>query len=310
MYLDLEKKLNKINRSHKNPEELFAFLLAKTKKKLIDRGDLEYVSVSRQLALLEELCSFPLGRHIFYTKGANGYWTDYLVYAPLFEKALKKEANSIETFLKYRSPHVCAQRELFQTFVKTTNKLLKDDMVIASVPCGMMRDLFSLDLSMVEDVHLVGIDIDAEVLQNVQEKATQKNINAVSLYQKDAWNLDMPEAFDLINSIGLNVYEQDHVQVINLYKQLHKSLKSGGVLFTGVLTYPPTHTKKGDWILSGMSQEDILLEKILHKDILDINWQNFRHLDEIINDFKEAGFSEVTVVLDKHRVFPGVIAKK
>jgi hypothetical protein len=52
------------------------------------------------------------------------------------------------------------------------------------------------------------------------------------------------------------------------------------------------------------------MEKIIHNDILDIKWLNFRMLPEIKSEFQEAGFSKVEIIQDSLCVFPAVIAIK
>ena len=172
-----------------------------------------------------------------------------------------------------------------------------------------MNDLLTLDYTKVSHFKIVGIDIDEESIVRARIKA-RKFHNSVEFRIQNAWDLQDNEVFDVITSNGLNVYEDDHEKVLDLYRRFFKALKPGGVLIIGVLTYPPGEDKKTDWDLSGIQEESLLMEQILHKDILGIKWRNFRTADEIEREFINAGFSKIEVIFDTHRIFPTVVAQK
>lgn len=285
-------------------------------KRLIDlRGDLPHVSVERQLAIVDELLSFPFGQYMLDRRGANGYWTDYLITHPNTDHRLGHQASrtlgsATEDFLLNRAPVVVAHRDRFRIFQTLTQRLLKPGVVLASVPCGLMRDLLTLDYSSAPDAELYGIDIDPDALQLAKYLADTSGFDNVHLHQMDAWSLPFENKFDVVNSSGLNVYVDDRQEVINLYKSLHKTLKPGGYLVTSVLTRPPAPNHEGDWDLEKFSPDDLLFEKILFQDILNLKWRNFRSVSELEADFKAAGFSHVSVHMDRYRVFPTILAQK
>lgn len=122
--------------------------------------------------------------------------------------------------------------------------------------------------------------------------------------------MQFQEEFDIITSSGLNVYESDSEKVLDLYKRFYKALKPGGSLIISALTYPPGEERPTDWNLEGIALEVLSMERILYHDILDLHWRNFRSAHELEKEFKEAGFSKVTIYFDKHRIFPTIHAEK
>lgn len=116
------------------------------------------------------------------------------------------------------------------------------------------------------------VDIDAESLDLAQQFARKKGIPNVVFYQKDAWQMQFHEEFDVILSSGLNVYEPDPDKVLELYGKFFKALKPGGSLIISVLTYPPDESHETDWNLAAIPSEDLLMEKILLKEILHLHW--------------------------------------
>ncbi|HEX4840519.1 MAG TPA: methyltransferase domain-containing protein [Rhabdochlamydiaceae bacterium] len=308
----LETKSNKTHHSlHGTLEKAVADLEVKIR----ERGDLPSVSVDEQIAVLQDLIQFPLGRFIVEKKGANGFWTDYMI---TFPETRRKTGRNIEgkplskweDFLVNRSPVVLASQERYKIFQRTAQSLIKDGVVLASIPCGVMNDLLTLDYSNVANFKLIGIDIDKESIDLAKKQAEAKNSRSVEFRIQNAWELEDQNSFDVITSSGLNVYEDDIEKVLELYRQFYRALKPGGVLITSVLTYPPGEGKKTDWDLTGMSEETLRMEQILHKEILGVKWRNFCSINEIELQFMKAGFSKVDVILDRRRIFPTVIAYK
>ena len=277
--------------------------------RIVSRGDLPHTTVQNQLEILKELSEFPLGRHIIETGGANGFWTDYMICYDEHRNN-KRKLSDLEDFLINRSLHVNAQRELYFLFQETAQSKLKDQMVLASIPCGMMRDLIELDFSNVKNTRLLGIDIDPHALSCADQLRTKAGLNNVTLKQKDAWNLGISSQIDVINSIGLNVYEPDKDKVQALYLNFYTALKPNGILFTGVLTHPPGSDEKSDWMIDNINQNDLFLEMVLFRDILNLKWMNFRSLSNIKEDFFKAGFKKVEVISDENQIFPAIIAHK
>lgn len=304
-----------LNRTHARDINSFAENIEALKKKITLRGDLPHVTCKRQLEIIDQLCAFPLGRFILERRGANGFWTDYMVSHPAHGKisGLNSEGvpfTPLEEWFLNQCPIVVAHQERFQIFQKLTQKLLKDNITLASIPCGLMRDLITLDLSKIINFRLIGIDIDSESLSFAEKLAHQKNIGNIKLIQQNAWELSLQQEIDVITSSGLNVYEPDPNKVLELYARFFNALKPGGHLITSVLTYPPGEAKETDWDVNNIPEETLLLDRILHKDILDIKWRNFRSSLELEKEFRQVGFSTVSIHFDKYRIFPTILAKK
>ncbi len=306
--MKLPSKKESFNRSHAKTNTSFQEAVLRVKNRIKARGDLPHVSVKKQLEIVDQLCEFPFGRHTLETKGANGFWTDYLISPPKDQNP--DDLTPIENFILTRSLIILAHRERFRTYQNLMQKLLKEDIVLASVPCGMMRDLITLDFSHISNFKLVGIDIDQESLDLAEKLAKEWHISNVELLQQDAWQMDFKEEFDVITSSGLNVYEPDLEKVLDLYRRFYNALKPGGSLIISVLTYPPGDSKPTDWALENIAPEDLLMEQVLYKDILNLNWRNFRSADELDKEFKKVGFDKVTVYFDQNRIFPTVVAHK
>jgi len=276
------------------------------KRKITQRGNLPHISVQEQLNYVDQLTRFPLGRALIENRSFDTHWTDLIV----SQKKYKISSN-LEDFILNRSPFVIAWRELFYNFKKITQSNLHDNIIIASIPCGAMRELLDLNFSQIHNFNLIGIDIDSSSLQLAKILAKEKGLSkSLQLLQADAWNLPFTSQIDIISSCGLNIYISDKNKVLELYCQFSKALKSGAKLITGFLTYPPGESETSDWNLDKISMEDLYLENVLFKDLLQAEWRNFRTFNEIEEELKNAGFSEITFYPDSLRVFPIVIAKK
>lgn len=283
------------------------------KKKYQQLGNTPGVNVEALERILEEMTKFPMGQHILLTGGANGIWTDYMISFPWAQKdvAIKMlTMNRLEYFTIYECLSVVAQRELFLMAQKEAQKHIKEGCILISLPCGVMRDLLTLEYTGISDFSLIGVDLDLDSIQAAHKLAFEEEITHVQFIQEDAWKFMSEKPADFINSIGLNVYESDRQRVVDLYRQFWKSLKPGGILFTGVLTYPPGREKKCDWNFDRIPEGHFEMDKIVIDDVLDLDWQNYRTMDEIKEDFFEAGFTKVEIIPDRYCVFPAVIATK
>lgn len=279
------------------------------KTRIVQRGDLPHATVDRQIQMVDDLLKFPLGRFFVEHRGANGYWTDYIINYPY--SITKRKLSDLEDFILKRCPLTLATRERFKIFQNLIKSELRDNMVLASVPCGCMRDLLEVDFSKYSNFSLIGIDIDPESLEHARKLATQKKLNEYTNFiLSDAWSLGFESEIDLITSNGLNVYEPDQKRVLDLYKVFYQSLKPGGILIIGVLTYPPGQYQVSEWKLDLLTEDDMLIETILFQDILCCNWRNFRTIEEIYKDFYGTGFTKVAISYDTYHIFPTVIAIK
>ena len=74
--------MDELNETHADSGDSLTELVANLKRNILLRGDLPHVSVEKQLEILEDLSSFPLGQFFLARKGANGFWTDYIINYP------------------------------------------------------------------------------------------------------------------------------------------------------------------------------------------------------------------------------------
>ncbi len=214
----------------------------------------------------------------------------------------------LERWILQDAPIVKATRERFHIFQKYIQNNLKNNINLASVPCGVMDDLSTLDYDSCLGVSVTGIDLDSESLELAAKNATINGIKNTYFLQKNAWHLNLPEQFDIIASNGLNIYEQDDAKVIQLYKEFFKVLKSNGSLVTSFVTPPPTPADCGIWVHYKM--QDLIKQKAIFSDILQVNWQSFRTEEQTKSQLLEAGFSGIEFTYDVQRMFPMVVAHK
>lgn len=261
------------------------------------------LSLKDTLEILKELEQFALGRFLLRNKGLNGYWTSYVV---LHNRSVPI-TSPLEEFMIYKSPVCVATRERFQIFQKMLQQYIQPKTTIASIPCGVCDDFMELPPN--PTLRFVGIDLDDMSLKLAKAKAAQGDKSEYFTFaKKDAWNLEIKDAYDIVVSNGLNIYEPDDRKVIKLYQNFAATLKKGGKLITSFLTPPPTLSKESPWI--NLDTNALLKEKAIFKDIIQVNWRSYRTERLSRRLLEEAGFKVIDVVYDKHKLFPTIVAEK
>lgn len=273
-------------------------------------GDLPGASVDRQLALLDALAQTELGRFLLRHRGLDAAWTQRLVsHEP--GSAASVALTGIEKDLYERLPATCATRERYGIFRRELQALLRSGATLASVPCGLMGDLLSLDYRQYDDVSLIGIDLDAAALAQVKALTSEREPNPrVTLACEDAWALSLDGRADVLTSNGLNIYEPDDARVTDLYRSFLRALKPGGTLVTSFLTPPPTLSAESPWNMERVDPAALALQFVLFVRIVDVRWSAFRTHEQTRRQLEEAGFAEIRFVDDAARMFPTVIAKR
>jgi SAM-dependent methyltransferase len=269
---------------------------------LRSKGNLS-IPVEEAVRILKELATFDAGKFIIQHKGLNGYWT-----AQLILHAPEKKEPCLEQWLYLEAPVVKATRERFWIFHEILESLLVRDVSLASIPCGLMDDLLLLNTEPLEAVCLTGIDLDPDSLKLAEQNARMHQKAGVSFLERDAWDLGLCDAFHVITSNGLNIYEKSDERVVELYRQFHKALKPGGRLITSFLTPPPALSLESTWI--NYSTDDALKQKILFSEVIGVQWQTFRTETQTRAHLKAAGFKVVEVRYDSQGMFPTVVAEK
>lgn len=298
-----------------SPEDL-KITVKKIAERLQQQTHLPAATINQQLDLLQQLSQFDFGRFLLQHHGINGYWTHYMLTYPWFGKKTNKnnrgdEFSDLERFILERLPFLLATRQRFETFLAEIQKSVIDGARLASIPCGMLGELLYLNVDDVKDIRLTGIDYDRTALEDARELATQRNLSHIThLIQRDAWQLDIHEEFDLISSNGLNLYEPNSDRVTELYRQFYQALKPGGKLVTSFATPPPSLTDKCEWDMQQINMEDAALQRTLLVDIIQGKWQCFRSTEETRGQLTAAGFTDMRFIYDNARMFPTVVAVK
>lgn len=273
-------------------------------------GDLPGASVDRQLTLLDALSQTDLGRFLLRHRGLDAVWTQRLVsHEP--GSAASAALTEIEKDLYERLPATCATRERYGIFRRELQASLRSGATLASVPCGLMGDLLSLDYRECDDVSLIGIDLDAAALAQVEAAIAEREPNArITLSCEDAWSLSLDGCADLLTSNGLNIYEPDDARVTDLYRSFLRALKPGGTLVTSFLTPPPTVSPESPWNMERIDPAALALQYVLFVRIVDVRWSAFRTHEQTRRQLEEAGFADIRFVDDAARMFPTVVARR
>lgn len=261
------------------------------------------------LKILDELQTFSLGRHLILHSSLNGYWTRYCVADQAMNRktALRNGFGQLEDFILNRAPTMQATQERFDIFRRETQAILHDEISIASIPCGLMDDLLSLDYSQTANIRRVGLDIDPELVEGALANAKIYALKAEA-YLADAWNLRAyAKQFDLITSNGLNIYVDNQEHELELYRSFAAALKPGGWLITSFLTPPPSMDRNSPWQV--IDRAALLRQKIIFSDVLNANWRVFRSEAQMRELLALAGFEVLNVSYDRQKLFPAVVAR-
>ncbi|MEM9660007.1 MAG: class I SAM-dependent methyltransferase, partial [Planctomycetota bacterium] len=273
------------------------------------KGDLEYASVGVRLALLEEASHSELGRFLLCNQGLDGAWTHQIAYRRPRERQVAAELPAFDKFLMDEAPTILATQERFDIFQRIVQASLRPAMTLASMPCGLMADLLTLDFTGLKDVHLVGIDLDQESID--QATRFSKRIPAAasaSFEVSDAWRVPGAARFDVLTSNGLNIYERDPQRERTLYERFFTLLKPGGLLVTSFLTPPPTGDPQMPWDLSFVDAQALLKQRVLFTEILGVRWQHFSTAADMKAKLHAVGFGRAEIHYDRARLFPTVSA--
>ncbi|NEQ35650.1 MAG: class I SAM-dependent methyltransferase [Okeania sp. SIO3I5] len=316
----MNKKFQEFNEqrilSHGNQKESLEETIDRIKKRIINTGDKPHVTVARQLEFINELASFPLGKFLLQNRGLNGYWIDYLMEHPYQGrvKGIDTKGRSLTKFEKYlldNDPIFLATQERYINCGKVIQNYLQEGLVFASLPCGGMRDLLKLDFSGVNNLRIVGIDIDYESLELAKKLAEEYGLSEkVEFHHQDAWKLPFEDEFTLLISNGLNAYEPDDNKRTDLYQQFFQALIPGGILVTSFITPPPDLYSYSEWDINQINSKDLLLSKIIFLDILDFKVTGLRSSLTTKLQLQTVGFDDIELIWDNARICPIVVARK
>lgn len=268
------------------------------------------------LTLIDGLKACSFGRYLLQHGGLNGEWIHYAISYPQNGKITGRNYDGepfgwVEEMMLSKAPVVLATQERFLYFIQEIQKRIFDGAMLAAIPCGVMAELLDVDYSRISDFTLFGIDIDPEALHLASSYAHKKNLAAHTIFlERDAWDLNCKEAFDLISCTGLSIYVHEDERLELLYKELFKALKKGGTLITSFLTPPPLPNLSSEWEMSAVSLPDMILQKKIFADILESPWQCYRSEKRTRELLELSGFQIEEILYDKAHIFPTVIATK
>lgn len=305
------------NVSHSPPRQKTLSFLQQEQEKVADIFDITewetrlkgaptlILPLDETLHILRQLSQCGIGQFLLKNKGLDGYWTAYITQITPDQEY----ANEEERWLVCEAPIMKSGRERFGIFQQKTQKYLQNDMTLASLPCGLMDDLLSLDYSGLNGIKLVGIDKDQRSLKLAALNAERCNKGiSTSFIERDAWDLGVFEEFDLITSNGLNIYAPNEEKVILLYKEFFKALRSGGTLITSFMTPPPALSNESSW--RSMDPEAPKKLSAIAIDIVQGKWQFYQTEKQVRQHLAQAGFRIVEITDDIQGMFPTVVAKK
>ena len=294
--------------SHSDQEVDINSKLSEIKLRLVNNPD---KALSGELIeLADELSKSELGRFLIKNCGFNGYWTDIVVTYP-DDNYSKIKFSSLDKTILEKFPVVLATQERFRIFRDTLQKLVKDGIIMASIPCGLMRDLLQLDYSEVKNFKLIGIDLDPDSIKRAKVLTEEYGLSSKCEFkQLDAWDLKDKDQVDIITSNGLNIYEPNEARNIRLFKNFYSYLKPDGTLITSFLTPPPSAGKDCEWDLSKTNEKYLIMQKNVYMVIVEVKFQCYCSSDSIKVQMKKAGFEQTEIIYDRARIFPTVIANK
>ncbi len=279
------------------------------RKRITKRGDLPYATVEKQIEILYSLSATEFGRKLLLHQGLDGEMTDQVVLRKsLGESPVAKE---LASFIIDRAPVCLATQERFTIFQQVIDRELQDGQKVASLPCGLMSDLLTLDLTGHRGVELIGIDADLASIIGAGGRAEEAGLaRNTSFHLADPWDLRVEEEYDILTSNGLSIYEKDDQRVVALYEQFYKALKPGGLLVTSTLTPPPQLDAGSEWQCELIDAGDLLQQKILLSDVVGAKWTAFRSTKFTRQLLKAAGFEDIEVLYDTAHLFPTITARK
>ena len=266
--------------------------------------------MEKGIGILDQLCESDFGKFLLKNKGLNGFWTQYVILHPYKGRITNrnqvgKPISEMEKFLLNKSPQFLATQERFVIFQKFLRDYIKSNMTVASIPCGLLDDLLTLRVENLRHVEVVGIDLDLSSLEhavwNYQTLSSEPTYNnfTIKTEQKDAFNLESENRFDLITSNGLNIYVYDDDSVIDLYKEFYKALKPDGYLLTSHVVYPPHE----------FDDEDFEYANTIFHEIIDCQWKS-RSVEACVSQFFAAGFDVQQIEFDSRQLYPTFLCKK
>lgn len=260
------------------------------------------------LALRSALAGFELGRFLLDNLGLNGHWTSYVLLHPERGRRTQRSSDGtplgeLEDWILNRCPLILATQERFRIARRLTQQQLRSGLKLASLPAGLMDDLLSLDYSGMTGIELTGIDLDPQSLEQAARNAAGLPAGVEARFeQRDAWQLDGRERWDLLTSNGLNIYVQSDDRCLAFYREVAQALRPDGLFLISFIT--PVE----QWCPRQVS--DLELQRLLFQRVIPARWNCLRDEQLTRQQLDAAGFEVLEVHHDGQRMFPTAVARR
>lgn len=292
--------------THNTYNSDFRLVYEAIRQRLIAGGDSPYASLDEKLDILEQMTQVDLGRFVLEHRGLNGYWSDYII-----RNAHKTELSKMELFFLQKFPLTLALRERLKVSQELLQQNLLENIALASLPCGVMADLLTLDYKSYKKVNITGIDLDFESLTLSHALAVKNKLELETQFiQADAWSIEFKDKYHMVVSNGLNNYVTNIDRLVSLYGKLREAIKPGGILITSFRTPSPEQNKHSPWNMDIINPEHLRLQKIVFDDIIQARWHSTQTVDEMADILERAGFNKLELIFDQAKLSPTVIAQK
>jgi hypothetical protein len=270
-------------------------------------------------SLAEEAARSEIGRFLLCARGLNWRITDLLFDAD-YHAALREEerAGTLCLFDKlafFTFPLFLASQERARLQQRQVQAALQDGAVLASLPCGRMRDLLTLDYGHVTGgARVVGIDKDPEALKGAQAFAevlsTARPLpGTVEFREGDALvpgfsKPPIQEEVDLLTSSGLNIYLTDE-QCELFYRHVHGVLKPGGIFVTSHIL------PQAEYAWERINRWHWQLQAVVLSVLVGALWESFVKSSEVVRgQLEAAGFVQARLIPDSQGIFPTFAVQK
>jgi SAM-dependent methyltransferase len=266
----------------------------------------------KKIKVFNQLCEFEYGRWMLINQGLNAYWANYLIYHDEIrkEKMIKEPMHSLEKTI-LNSPGVLSSKDRAKRNSTILQKLIKDNMTVASIPCAAMNDLLRLNLNGMDNIKLVGIDLDSAAIDLAKENSVKfKKETFCTFKLADAFDLNIENEFDVLHSTGLNMYAKTESELLKLYTNFYKAVKPGGYLVVTSNVAPKDENGSFTWSVGLMEMASLPEQVLIFFDVIQIRQGMYCTKDQIISQLKTVGFTDIQVDFDSRKMFLCFTAKK
>lgn len=271
------------------------------------------------LSLAEDAARSEFGRFLLCARGLNWRTTD-LLFDPAYHAALRQQERDgslglFDRLAFFLFPLFLATQERARIHQRQIQPFVRDGTALASLPCGRMRDLLTLDYGTVRGgLRLTGIDKDPEVVDGVAQFARElfrdrPPPGALDIRTGDALvpGFTTPpcaDAFDLLTSAGLNIYLNDD-QSETFYRHVYAALKPGGAFVTGHIV--PSE----EYCWERVNRLHWRLQVAVMTVLVGALWEAYvKPADRVRAQLTAAGFRDVHTIPDSQHIFPTFVARK